>query len=158
MMTGLFSAFTAISLLVLILYALVLSGMSRVWQRWTGLAISAGLILAVYLSGAELLGRAKPARLALLERGMPKAELVASHALEGVAIYLWLTPPQEGAAPRAYVLPWSQELAEELRKAEAKAEATGGTVVVIAPFMSDIAPGDRFSVPPIPALPPKRPG
>ncbi len=157
-MTWLFSAFAGISLLVLILFALVLSGMSRVWLRWTGLAISAGLIAAIYLSGTELLGRAKPARLALLERGMPEARLVAAHAVEGVAIYLWLTPPEEGAAPRAYVLPWSQELAEELRKAQAKAEAEGGTVVVTAPFKGDIAPGERFSVPPLPDLPPKRPG
>lgn len=157
-MTGLFPAFAAIALLVVTLYGIGLAGMASVRLRWTGLAVAAAAIALTYLAGVEVLGRAKPVRLAMLEADTAEARLVASHAVEGVAIYLWLMPGGGGSAPRAYELPWSQEMAEALRAAEAEAEARGGEVVVGRPFDSDIPAEGRFSVPPPPALPPKRPG
>lgn len=159
-MTGLFTAFAVIAGLIVALYALGLSGMATVRARWAGLAISAAALGAVYLAGVDMLGRAKPMRLTALEADMPEARLVASHAVEGAAIYLWLMPGTDSAdgAPRAYVLPWSQEMAEALRAAKAEAEANGTAVIVSDPFNSAIAPGERFTTPPPPALPPKRAG
>lgn len=161
-MTGLFPAFAVIALLVATLYGIGLAGMASVWLRWTGLAVTAVAISLTYLAGVETLGRVKPVRLALLEPDTAEARLVASHAVEGVAIYLWLIPGgdggEDGDAPRAYELPWSREMAEALRAAEAEAEARGGQVIVARPFDSNIPAEGRFTVPPPPPLPPKRPG
>lgn len=154
-MTGLFAAFAGIAVLIVAFYALGLSGMATARARWAGLAISAAAHGVVYAAGVDLLGRAKPVRLTLLEPDVAEARLVASHAQEGVAIYLWLMTGA-GGAPRAYVLPWSQDMAEALRAAEAEAEANGTDVIVSDPFNANLAPGDRFTTPPPPALPPKR--
>ena len=156
-MMALFPAFVGLLLLVLALFILLIAGGGALWLRWAGLSISTALLAGVYVAGTETLGRAKPARLAMLEQGAGAARLVSSLAVEDKAIYLWLILPGQ-AAPRAYVLPWSTAVAEALRKAAAEAEANGTEVVVSDPFNASLAPGDRFSAPPPPSLPPKHAG
>ncbi len=53
-----------------------------------------------------------------------------SHSwIEGEAIFLWVRWPDE-EKPRAYRLPWSEETAEQIEKAEQTVEAEGGETVV----------------------------
>lgn len=156
-MTLLFPVFVGLMLLVLALLVLLIAGGGALWLRWAGLSVSAALMAGVYAAGTETLGRAKPARMAMIERGAGQARLVAAHMIEGAAIYLWLILP-DAAAPRAYVLPWSTDVAEHLRKAMAEAGKNGTQVRVTDPFDGSLVPADQFSAPPPPTLPPKRAG
>ena len=52
---------------------------------------------------------------------------------ENEAIYLWLQLP-EVEEPRSYELPWSEETAKQLHKAQQDAEQTGTEVKMKKPF------------------------
>jgi len=148
-------ALQTLAVAALALLALREAGGSRVRLAALGLA---GVALALAYGGAaELLGRAKPTRLALFERGDERPVLAASHMVEGEAIWLWLV--LEGSeAPRAYRLPWSVQTAEALRRAEARAEQNGTRVEVERPFANDDQPAsETFRVPPPEPLP-RKPG
>lgn len=153
----LFFAFAAVAVAVLGLAALAGVAPSRA-VRGVALGLAAAGLGTAYFAGSELLGRPKPARLALLERGADAAQLAGSHYIEGEAIWLWLILPGEDA-PRAYALPWSREAAEALRRAEAQAEENGTRVEVRAPFRRNEAPNEPvFRAPPRPPLPEKETG
>ena len=55
--------------------------------------------------------------------------LLAHSWIEGEAIFLWVRWPDEDM-PRAYRLPWSEETAEQIEKAQQTVEAEGGETVV----------------------------
>ena len=63
----------------------------------------------------------------------------------------------EGAdSPRAYVLPWSQEAAEQLQQAMREAEEQGTGVQMESPFETDRQPTEMvFHAAPQPAVPQK---
>lgn len=153
-MAGLFQPFVVVAGLVVALMALVLARRGALWASWAALGLGAAALAGVWLAGAEVLGRAKPAALALVERGADSAQMVAALPVEGVAIYLWLVLEGE-AAPRAYVLPWSVAAAEAIRAAEAAAEENGTHVMVTDPFAAPDTPGEQFTAPPPPVLPDK---
>lgn len=151
----LFTLFALQTLAVVALALLALRGVAATWARFAVLALAGAALTLAYGGGAELLSRAKPARLALFERGDERPALAASHMVEGEAIWLWLVLPGS-EAPRAYRLPWSLETAEALRRAEARAQQRGTRVEVERPFAGDdMPPGQRFRVPPREPLPPK---
>ncbi|MEI9401779.1 hypothetical protein [Mesorhizobium argentiipisi] len=52
------------------------------------------------------------------------AQVVGAVPIENEAIYVWLTTAGS-PEPRAYVLPWSQQAAQQLQDARGKAEADG---------------------------------
>ena len=154
MTATLFLPFAALALPVLALA--VLAGRVRRAVPVAVVALAAFVLGLAYALGAELLGRPKPLRLALFERGAARAEVVASSLVEGEAIYLWLRLP--GASePRAYVMPWSQSVAEALFRAEGQAEETGGQIVMQAPFGRDASGSEdsQFDVLELPPPPPK---
>lgn len=153
MMPVLFPLFAVLVLPVLAL-ALV-AGRARRAVPAVALTLAAAILGLAYAAGAELLGRPKPLRLAALERGAGEAVVLASSYDEGRAIFLWLVLP--GAAePRAYVLPWSQQAAEELLRAERAAEERGTQVVMRDPFgTGDTSSEGRFEALELPPLPPK---
>ena len=129
----LFAAFAPLAGLVVTLAALASAPVRH--GRALGFGLAVILLGYGYGAGSELLGRPKPVRLAVVERAAASATVIASHSIEGEALYLWLLLP--GAeAPRAYALPWSRAAAEALLRAEAEAEASGGTVVLRHPFRS----------------------
>ncbi len=135
--------------------ALALHAASSLGARLLALALTAALLTGSYLAGNALLGRPKPARIALLERRASEAVVVASMNVEGEAIYLWLVLEGE-RAPRAYRLPWSVRLAEKLRRAQAQAKANGTRVHMRRPFRRNALESQRmFYVPPPPPMPPK---
>ena len=58
-----------------------------------------------------------------------ETSLLAHTWIEGEAIFLWVRWPDEDA-PRAYRLPWNEETAEQIEKAQEAVEAEGGETVV----------------------------
>lgn len=94
------------------------------------LALCVGLI-ATFTSPFELLGRAKPAAWAWLERKTKEAEIHGAVMKENEGIYLLLIVENE---PRLYVFPWNQKLAENIQQAMTDAEAQGTVAVLGQPF------------------------
>jgi hypothetical protein len=144
-----------------VIFALLLGAFIFVILPHAGLArriLSVGifltLIAVVYIGASELLGRPKP--VALEWRDVAKAQVLSGVPVENEAIYLWLTMPGS-PEPRAYVLPWSQNAAQQLQDAMGKAEADGTGVEMAMPS-SDAGLDTRepmFYAQPQPALPAK---
>lgn len=154
----LFFGFSAVALAVLALAAMAGTGHVGRPARAVAVGLAAATLGGAYFAGTELLGRPKPARLSLLERGAETATLAGSHYIEGKAIFLWLLLPGQ-SVPRAYALPWSREAAEALRDARAEAAETGTGVEVEMPFRrrgEDSAPS--FHATPQPPRPVKTSG
>jgi hypothetical protein len=99
-------------------------------RRTLSVGIFLALIAVVYIGASELLGRPKP--LGLEWRDVAKAQVLSGVPVENEAIYLWLTVPGS-PEPRAYVLPWSQNAAQQLQDATGKAEADGTAVEMTMP-------------------------
>lgn len=89
----------------------------------------AGVVFAA-MSMTVAMGVPKPSRLEVVR--VEKAVVLSARMQEGVAMYLWVMLP--GATePRSYVLPWDQNLAQELQKAQEEA-GQDGTVEMMMPF------------------------
>ncbi|RMF36304.1 MAG: hypothetical protein D6754_11630 [Alphaproteobacteria bacterium] len=154
-MTDLFFAFLALLVLTVALAALVIQSPARIAVKAGALVLAAGVLAAGYIAGTAILGRPKPARLEVLQRDTEEVSIVASMNVEGEAIHLWLLLPDE-TTPRAYTLPWSEQTAEALRKAQEEAEANGTRVRMRRPFRrSDDTSDQEFYAPPQPPMPEK---
>jgi hypothetical protein len=115
----------AIFALLLGAYVFLVLPRARVEQRVVSVGVFLILIGLVYGGATELLSRPKPLRLEWRDAG--KTEVISAVPIEDEAIYLWLSMPDE-REPRAYVLPWSRDAAQQLQDATNKAEADGGAV------------------------------
>lgn len=119
------------------------------------LGLTAMLMLTAYTGLTELLSRPKPATLEWLRGGATSATVTASYFRENEAIYLWLVFKGE-VEPRAYSLPWSIEMARELRRAQREAAARQSKVKMKSLLTGNGDPSKPvFHVPPRPAPPPK---
>lgn len=108
-----------------------------------------------YVALADLPGRPKPVRDEWLLAHAEEAVVLGFELDEGRAIHLWLRLP-ELDEPRAYRLPWSRRLAQELQDAGRAAERAGTQLAMRTPFepsLDDREP--RFYPLPQPAAPPK---
>ena len=150
---SLFSLFGILLLAVLAVAATTVVSGAGQRLKLTALTMTVVVLGFGYYAGTELLGRPKPARLALAERGSTTAILAGSFYREGQAIYLWLIfPGQE--VPRAYVFAWSQQTAEALLRAQTRARQNGTQVTVRGPFQAgQRLAGGSFDVAPPPASP-----
>jgi hypothetical protein len=129
---------------------------ASVTRRTISVSIFLALIVIVYGGAAELLGRPKPLRLEW--RDSAKAQVLAALPVENEAIYAWLITPTS-PEPRAYVLPWSQNAAQQLQDAMNKAEADGTAVqMTMSPEAGDDGGEPMFYAPPQPSLPAKNYG
>lgn len=102
-----------------------------------------------------LLSKPKPVHLEWWRTNAAEATVLGSSMREGHGIYLWL---QMGdlIEPRSYVLPWNQELAQELQDALREAEENGSGVQMRLPFEPSLDNREpRFYALPQPAFPPK---
>jgi hypothetical protein len=110
---------------------------------------------AAYASFLHLLSMPKPVALEWWHAKAAEATVLASTLIEGEGIYLWLQ--LSGAAePRAYLLPWNRDLAEQLQSARREAEQNDTSLRMRLPFepsLDDREP--KFYAMPQPALPPK---
>ena len=132
-----------------------------IWSpRKLPIKMSAVIVVALflpvaYLSLVNLLSRPKPITLEWAKRDLTEATVLGANLREGQGIYLWLQVSGV-EEPRAYVLPWDQELAQQLHSAQREADSSGTGVRMRKPFTNgrdeSIA---KFYAPPQPASPPK---
>lgn len=117
----------------------------------------AALFLPVgYAALNDILSRPKPMQLETAHKELQEVAVISSLMREDEGIYLWLQIP-EVEEPRSYKLPWSEEAAKQLHKAQQSAEANGTNVKMKKPFESTMDTQEPvFYAPPQAALPPKQ--
>lgn len=128
----------------------------KLWVRVTAVVFAGLLMPTAYASLNELLSRPKPMSLEWARKSVPEATVVGSRVREGEAIYLWLQIAGLDE-PRAYMLPWSKNLAKQLHKAQREAGKRGGAVGMRMPFEATLDQSEqRFYARPQ-ARPPLKP-
>jgi hypothetical protein len=130
----------------------------KVWVKVTALVTTALFLPAAYISLADLLSRPKPMDIEWNNVDLAEATVLGASMREDEAIYLWLGI--EGLVePRAYVMPWNQEMAQQLQDAQRAAETEGNGVRMSQPFERSWDKRERrFYAAPQPPLPDKRRG
>lgn len=120
--------------------------------------ICAALFLPVgYTALNDILSRPKPMNLETAHKELEEVAVISSLMREDEGIYLWLQIP-EVTEPRSYKLPWSEEAAKQLHKAQQSAEANGTEVQMKKPFTKTLDTEEPvFYAAPQAALPPKQP-
>lgn len=155
-MTELFLLFAASSALAAVLATISIWSHRRLMAKIAALVATALFIPTVYLTYGDLLSRPKPAGLEWWHHNAAEATVVGSRLREGEAIYLWIELPDIDE-PRAYRMPWIQEIAKQLYGAQREAEANGTKVRMRLPFKNRTDDEEPvFYAPPQPPLPPKR--
>jgi len=154
--TELFYLFASSAALAAILAAIAIWSHRKLWAKLSAVVATALFIPAIYLSYADLLSRPKPASIEWWHQDASEATVVASRLREGEAIYLWIEIP-DSDEPRAYKLPWQQQMAKELFGAQREAEAMGTKVQMRLPFKDpEKALDPVFYAQPQPPLPSKQ--
>lgn len=135
-MTLILAAFVAAAILlgVYVLAVLPASG----WRLRAGATLLGAVYLITFATMIQALGRPKPIRIELA--ALDQSEVISALPIEDEAIYLWLRLPNE-MDPRAYVMPWDLQQAQELMKARGEAEEAGTGVKMGLP--SDEGLDDR---------------
>jgi hypothetical protein len=129
----------------------------KLWLKVMALGAVVAFFPLSYASLAELLGRPKPASLEWVHRHAETANLVGASTREGEAIYVWLQFP-DSPEPRAYRLPWSRQLAQQLQGAQQQAGKNRNGVEVRLPFEESLERREPvFHARPQQALPDKPP-
>ena len=137
------------------LAAIAIAAPRPTWVRLTALAIAVVFVPLGYAALSDLLSRPKPVALEWARKETAQATLLGATIAEDKGIYIWLQLA-DVEEPRAYVLPWDRELAQELQDAMNEAERNGGGVTMNLPFEPSLDPREpRFHALPQPALPPK---
>jgi hypothetical protein len=156
--TELFLLFAASAALASVLAAISIWSHRKLYAKIFAVVATALFIPAIYLSYTDLLSRPKPASLEWWNRGASEATVLGSKLREGEAIYLWIELADTGE-PRAYKLPWQQELAKQLYGAQREAEAKGTKVQMRLPFKQHTENQEPvfYALPQAP-LPPKHAG
>jgi hypothetical protein len=114
-------------------------GLIAVWSRRAlfirlgAVALTAAFLPLSYAAFSELLSKPKPVSLEWAHREAKEATVLASKMEENVAIYVWLSFP-EADQPRAYVLPWNRQVAQQLQGANRQAQKTKSKVRMRRPF------------------------
>jgi hypothetical protein len=127
----------------------------RLATKLTALAAAALFLPVGYAGFAELLSRPKPVALEWWHSSAEQAIVLGARFEEERAIHLWLQLP-ELAEPRAYSLPWSRDLAEQLQTAQREAAQDQSDVQMRLPFEGSLDENEpKFYAMPQPAPPPK---
>jgi hypothetical protein len=127
----------------------------RLWIKLCAVGATLLFIPTAYASMMQLLSMPKPATYEWWHSQTGEATVLGSSMQENEGIYLWLQLPGV-SEPRAYVLPWSRELAEQLQTAEREAEQNRSGVQMRLPFEPSLDDREqKFYALPQPALPPK---
>jgi len=90
-----------------------------------------------YFGMNDILSRPKPMLLETVNKDIEQVQVLSSIMKENEAIYLWLQLP-EVDEPRSYKLPWSEEMAKQLHKAQQDAEQDGTEVKMKKPFEKSV--------------------
>lgn len=156
-MDSLILQFTALIALAGILATIAIRAPRRLAVRAGAVACTALFIPVAYAGLADLLSRPKPVWLEWSWNPVAEATVLGADIQEGRGIYLWLRVP-EADAPRAYVLPWDRDLAQQLQEARRDATRNRTGLHIRRPFETSLA-HDRpvFYATPQPALAAKQP-
>ena len=119
------------------------------------LALAVLVLPAAYASFTELLSRPKPLHLEWAQRALSEATVLSAMLHEGDHIYLWLALP-DLEQPRAYALPWDEELAKQLHQAQQQAEGEGSKVRMRQPFDHRLDSDEPLFYAPAQAPPPAK--
>lgn len=155
-MTDMPYLFALAALLAAVLGSIAVWSPRRLTMKATALC-AAGLFMPLgFLGFSDLLSRPKPVSLEWWHGEAKEANVLAGYAQEGKGIYLWLQMPGSGE-PRAYELPWTEQMAQQLQDALRDSQANGGSGVKMRlPFEPTLdAREPKFYAMPQPALPPK---
>ena len=115
-----------------------------------------------YISLNDILSRPKPMSLESAHKQLEEVKIVSALMKEDVGIYLWLQIP-EITEPRSYKLPWSEDAAKQLHKAQQEAESNGTEVKMKKPFEKNIDNRDAIfyaapqAAPPAKSAPDEKP-
>lgn len=127
----------------------------RLAVKIIALTLAVLVLPTAYASFTELLSRPKPLHLEWAQRTLSEATVLSAQLQEGEPIYLWLALPNL-TQPRAYALPWNEELAKQLHRAQQQAENEGSNVRMRRPFENSLDPDEPlFYAPPQPPPPAK---
>lgn len=125
-------------------------------MKTVALGCAAMFLPVGYIGLNDILSRPKPMQLESLHSDLQEVAVISSLMKEDQGIYLWLKLP-EVEEPRSYKLPWTDEAAKQLHKAQQDAEANGTNVKMKKPFERSMDASDPvFYAPPQAALPPKQ--
>jgi hypothetical protein len=154
-MTNLTYLYALIAVLTGVITSISVWSPRRLGLKLSAIGASALFLPTAYLGFAALLGQPKPIQLEWWRAKAPEATVLASSFRENQAIYLWLQ--LSGVAePRAYSLPWSRDLAEQLQTAQREAAANQTQVQMRLPFEASLEDREpKFYAMPQPAMPPK---
>lgn len=155
-MNDLIPLFTGLGLLAATLANIAIWSPRQIWVKLGALATTAAFLPMAYASLSTMLSRPKPIAIEWSRAQLAEASVLGSQLQEGEAIYVWLGI--DGVTePRAYALPWDEEMAKQLRGAEQEAQETGTQVRMQRPFTTSL--DDRselfYAAPPPP--PPLKP-
>ena len=101
--------------------------------RTLAVVLTALFVPIGYLGVTELLSQPKPMQHEWFKRHVDEATLLGVSLSEGQAIYLWLRL-DDSLEPRFYVLPWQQQLAENLQNLVDEAIRDGASITISNPF------------------------
>lgn len=149
-MRDLIPLFATLGVLAAILAHIAIWSPRNLWIKAGALATTVAFLPVAYASLSAMLSRPKPIELEWSRRQVTEAAVLGARLEEGKAIYVWLE--LDGIdEPRAYVLPWSQELAKQLYGAQRTAQQTGTPVRMRKPFENSLDDRDqRFYAAPVP--------
>jgi hypothetical protein len=154
-MTELTYMFALVAILAGAVASIAVWAPRRLWIKTCALGATMLFIPAAYASMMQLLSMPKPASYEWWHGEAGEATVLGSSMQEEEGIYLWLQLP-DVPEPRAYVLPWSRELAEQLQTAQREAEQNRSGVQMRLPFEPSLDDREqKFYALPQPALPPK---
>jgi hypothetical protein len=154
-MTELTYLFALVAVLAGLVASISIWAPRRLWIKLCALAAVALFMPAAYIALMQLLSKPKPVTFEWWHGQAGEATVLGSNLQEGRGIYLWLQLP-EVTEPRAYVLPWSREMAEQLQAATREAEERRSGVQMRMPFepsLDDREP--KFYAMPQPTMPSK---
>jgi hypothetical protein len=154
-MTELTYLFTLFAVLAGLVASISIWAPRRLWIKLCALGAAALFMPTAYLTLMQLLSMPKPVTYEWWHGQADEATVLSSSMQEQQGIYLWLQLP-DVPEPRAYVLPWDRDLAEQLQTAMREAEENRSGVQMRLPFepsLDDREP--KFYAMPQPVLPPK---
>ena len=128
-MEGLLTWFISIAAIVAALANIALWSRRRRRMKVVALFLVALFLPASYLAMVDLLSRPKPMSMEWTPPTKDDAKLLGSKMVENVAIYIWVQR-DDAKEPRAYTLPWSEEMARQLHESQRAAERDGSEVKV----------------------------
>ena len=139
-----------------LLVSLALWSRRRVRFKLMVLGLMAVFAVVHYVALVDLMSRPKPLALEWSPPDSDSTAVIASQMQEGVAIWLWMQRA-DAAEPRAYQLPWDENMARQLHEAKRQSEQTGGSVRMQQGQGAEFVAGERvFYADPQMPPPPKQ--